>query len=193
MELETIIYCNFLLSQNIFSLLFFVLLAKLFDSQTLIGWKFSREICCRNLKTFHYTWLLYLTLLTFQMKTTQLRQVITLTNLRSESSSSTNCNHKNTVTITFLLRSTGELSLLMIYLKLDLTWFLFQHSKLHSIVLVRTVPAILELFLPFHRPSPTNTWCVTHRSLHDSGSTDIHPDCQCTQGDCRRFRKLNFL
>lgn len=126
------------------------------------------------------------------MKTMQQRLVTTLMILRNESSSSINCNRKNIVTITFLPLNIGEL--FCIYLKsqtASLDWlsdwhfrdFSFQCFKFHSIIFVRTISAIFELFLPVHRPSPTDSWCVSNGSIHHFGAAHIHSDCQCAQGD----------
>lgn len=100
----------------------------------------------------HLNFIFHHQIVHFQMKTTQQLRATTSMSPKSESSSLINLSHKNTVTITFQQLNIGE-SVESLSPNSPLTFDLIQQCiKFHSIVSIRTISSLLELFLSIHRP-----------------------------------------
>lgn len=62
-----------------------------------------------------------------------------------------------------------------------------QYAKFYTVLSLRTISAVLELFFPVHRAPATDTRRVAHRPVHHSSSFNIHPERERHQGDRRRL------
>ena len=58
-----------------------------------------------------------------------------------------------------------------------------QCGLLLPVLLVRAVPALLQLLLPFHRAAPADPGRLAHRTLHHHCPAIFHPHHLCHQGD----------
>lgn len=67
--------------------------------------------------------------------------------------------------------------------------FLLQYAKFYTVLSLRTISAVFELFFPLHRALATDTRGIANRSIHHSSSFNIHPQRERHQGDRRGFRK----
>lgn len=71
----------------------------------------------------------------------------------------------------------------------------FQYNKFPTIISIRTISKIFELFLLIYRFTSANTRCLANWSIHNISSINIHFSCKRYQrnhrGFCKSLMKLS--